>query len=88
MAIAKTTAVLIDEAMKAALEILKKIGPMMMYDVWEETCQSSTSVFDDDAEDYYREATEEEQLVYWEKLVSDWSKVYENMKAREDNAPQ
>lgn len=83
MALAKTTAVLISEAKKDALDTLKKIGPMMMYDLWEQTSESSIILFDDDGDD--RKATDEEQLTYWKKVISEWSRIYKNKKAREDN---
>jgi hypothetical protein len=75
----------IDELRAEAYGLLKKLNPYMLADVWEQKCQASMYVFvcaDDYSGDWADDATEQDQILYWKRLIAEWTEACEK-KARE-----
>ena len=48
-------------------ELLEKLAPMMMYDVWEQMCEQALYKVDDKMN--LHDKTAEEQAAYWENMI-------------------
>ena len=60
----------IKELRAKAWHFLQRLNPPMINDEWEYLCNSSYYDFDDTAEDGVRDATEEEQIAFWTRMLA------------------